>query len=382
MQLLSCKHPVKVYNKYSDEFVWVPCGKCTICKNRRSAHYTELLEREKKQHKYAFFVTLTYDDLNLPILHPNFLGESPDSRLFRMRDVIFVSNRFHDDFCIPFESLFDMSLYRDKFHFSDIRFVYDLVKTTQFFGIPYASKTDIQLFLKRLNKYAHDKITNQFKNFRYFITSEYGSTTFRPHFHAIFYVDSDRFAERFKEAVSACWQYGISDCQHVENKACGYVAQYLNKSADLPYVYQNKPLSPFFLCSRNPFIGAYSECPQDDAELVNISACTTCVPEDSSGVRVKVVPLQQSYQNRLYPKCPCFSQVSDYVRTEFYSISQRFTAKTLKGFLSQVYDYLSDDVSCNGEFAEYLRSRLTFSSRGRMVIRACFDKHTANQQTY
>ena len=68
MHLLSCEHPQRVYNKYSQEYVWVPCGKCNICKNRRAAHYTELLERERSQHLFTFFVTLTYSDEHLPML--------------------------------------------------------------------------------------------------------------------------------------------------------------------------------------------------------------------------------------------------------------------------------------------------------------------------
>ena len=97
MHLLSCKNPKRVYNKYTGEYIWVPCGMCTICKNRRSAHYTSLLERERMQHRYSFFVTLTYSEENIPYISP---GDYVERKSWD--DVEFVSNRSDDDICIPF----------------------------------------------------------------------------------------------------------------------------------------------------------------------------------------------------------------------------------------------------------------------------------------
>lgn len=360
MHLLSCKNPQRIYNKYSNEFVWVPCGKCSICKNRRSAHYTELLERERSQHKYCFFVTLTYSDNCLPVLSTGDFCEY-DSRL----DCEFVSSRSRDGICIPYNGLFpsdkfwknsDDSCPDDMYSQADIDFFNSWI---DFGGLPIVSKSDVQLFLKRLNKFIHDHVTHQFKNFRYFGVSEYGSTTFRGHYHFIFYCDNTELANRFSECVSSCWKFGISDCQLVENSACGYVAQYINKSADMPYVYKHKLLRPFFLCSRNPFIGTFTQCPEIDREIVDNSVVSTFVREKKDSPSFVNVPLQQSYQNKLFPKCPSYCTVSDNVRTQLYSISSRFPAKDLRSFITQIYDYLVSDST--GEFAEYLRFKLSFS---------------------
>ena len=197
MRLLSCENPQRVYNKYIDDYVWVPCGKCAICRNKRAAKYTNLLERERENHRYSFFVTLTYDEQSCPQLVLDGFGEIPWRNTLRYST--FYSTRYRDNLCIPFRDLFPMDRFGYDFHLSDIRFFYNWIFPSYEYdvntgrcdkdinihhGLPYASKTDAQLFLKRLNKYCHDKITNQFKNFRYFLVSEYGSTTFRPHFHA------------------------------------------------------------------------------------------------------------------------------------------------------------------------------------------------------
>ena len=348
MHLLSCKNPKRIYNKYSNEYVWVPCGECSICKNRRAAHYTALLEREKLQHPYCFFVTLTYDEDHLPVLRvPDFVERVDFPGTFE-------SSRSRDNICVSFEDLFPHDKIFDYTQ-ADIDFFKSWI---QYGGLPIVSKSDVQLFLKRLNKYAHDHYTSTFKNFRYFIVSEYGSTTFRSHYHAIFYVDNSRFAEGFKDSVSACWKYGINDTQPVENSACGYVSQYLNKFSDMPYVYKNKSIRPFFLCSRNPFIGALSECSQNDTEIVNNSVVTQIIRRSSHATKFDVVPLEQSYQNRLFPKCPDFKSISDTLRTQFYTIYRRFSGKTLRSFLSEIYDYMT----CSNEMmAEYFRLKLNFN---------------------
>ena len=364
MHLLSCKSPQRVFNKYSGEYVWVPCGHCSICKNRRASHYTQLLERERLQHRFCFFVTLTYSNDNVPCITQGDFIERKE------RPLDFVSNRPKDNICISFNTLFPEDKFipqatmnvmshvdEDSYSEVDLEFFDNWI---QYGGLPYASKRDAQLFLKRLNKYANEHYTYQFKNFRYFLVSELGSTTFRPHFHAIFFVDNPRLAEGFKDCISSSWKYGIIDCQSVENSACSYVSQYLNKSPDLPYVYKNKLLRPFFLCSRNPFIGTFSECPENDEEIVRNSVVTTYIRKSANSTEFNAVPLQQSYQNRLFPKCPSYCSVSDFVRTQLYTIFRRFSGQNLQSFLSDVYDYYVCDC-LHTEFWYFLKSKLTLN---------------------
>lgn len=353
MHLLSCSNPKRVFNKYINEYIWVPCGECHICKNRKAAHYTDLLERERTQHSYCFFVTLTYSDELIPKL--SFGDFCEDYQKRDLKSAVFYGNRADDDICIPYTDFFPPLELGASYDDADIDFFESWIR----YGyLPIVSKTDVQKFLKRLNKYIHDKITFKYKNFRYFIVSEYGSTTFRPHYHGIFYLDNAELADKFEGCITASWQNGIIDCKPVENSACGYCAQYINKCSDLPYVYQNSKISPFFLCSRNPFIGSFSECPENDAEIVNKSIVTICRREKPNSSKFVSVPLLSSYQNRLFPKCPSYCSVTDSVRIELYSASRRFNCRTLKNFLMDVFDYISSPL--HTEFCEYLRGKLSF----------------------
>jgi hypothetical protein len=46
--------------------VTIPCGKCAICCQKKRAHWSFRLNQELKIAKSALFVTLTYDDENMP----------------------------------------------------------------------------------------------------------------------------------------------------------------------------------------------------------------------------------------------------------------------------------------------------------------------------
>lgn len=379
MEILSCEHPKRVYNKYIDDYIWVPCGHCKICKNHKSAKYTALLERERQQHLFSFFVTLTYADDYLPMLS---YGDFQQRVVSDDVNGVLVTNRERDNFSIPYYDFFPASE-KDNYTKADIDYFTDMING--FGGIPYVSKTDIQLFCKRLNKNIHDKLTHSYKNFRYWIVSEYGSTTFRPHYHGIFFVDNQGLADQFTNFISEAWSIdgkpiGITDCQPVESSACGYVSQYVNKSSDLPYVYENRKIRSFVLCSRNPFIGTLSQCPEDDKEIIdNCSFTKPCRGTSDTGQLINV-PLEQSYQNRILPKCPCYSSVSDNVRIELYRFSERCSGG-FQDFVNYIFD-ICTSTHIKTELFTYIRLKLQFTDFSNIVMKhspmAAFTKSSLN----
>lgn len=77
----------------------------------------------------------------------------------------------------------------------------------KFKGVNVFSKSDIQDFHKRLRKYlsSHGYPTN----FRYFLSSEYGHQTLRPHYHAVYFLPYYISPIDFKKAVKTSWQKGF-----------------------------------------------------------------------------------------------------------------------------------------------------------------------------
>lgn len=100
---------------------------------------------------------------------------------------------------------------------------YDEDNVPTFKGVPCVYPRDVTLFLKRLRS-SLDRL-NVFHNLRYFITEEYGPTTFRPHYHGILFnfpwnVDYNRL-------IDNSWKKGFTNIKLVTSfGAFNYVAKY------------------------------------------------------------------------------------------------------------------------------------------------------------
>lgn len=253
--LTRCQHPRTIVNKYTHEPVVVPCGSCPSCLLRRSAIQSNLLTTYASQFRYAYFVTLTYAPCFLPTLEVsiveactediadvpcvpdiNDLDDSdPNTYLFGFRSVprtasiklknSTVERTFKDPevkFTYPMKS-------------KDLLSILEKVKHNVPNRIPYICNRDLDLFLKRLRSYYPDE------KLRYYAVSEYGPTSFRPHWHLLLLSNSERFSETICENVPKAWSYGRCDTSLSRGYAALYVASYLNSYVSLPDFYTQMP---------------------------------------------------------------------------------------------------------------------------------------------
>lgn len=138
---------VERLNKESEEknlttrYQQIACGKCYACRLQHSAEWATRIILEAKYHENNYFITLTYDDLNIPI---------------------------------PEKITWDGITYENDGTWN---------------GCLY--ERDMQLFIKRLRKhFSKKRIFNGkeyegVKDIKYFYCGEYGSETLRPHYHLI-----------------------------------------------------------------------------------------------------------------------------------------------------------------------------------------------------
>lgn len=102
-------------------------------------------------------------------------------------------------------------------------------------GLPCFSKRKVQLFLKRLRS----RLSEYDINLKYLITAEFGELYKRPHYHALFFVDSNKLSPYFiYNLIKLAWSYGFvkaGDNCGVVNSTSGisYVTKYITK--DLSY---------------------------------------------------------------------------------------------------------------------------------------------------
>ena len=107
----------------------------------------------------------------------------------------------------------------------------------QFKGLlKYVNYRDYQLFAKRFRKYLFTKI-GLYEKISSYVVSEYSPRTFRPHFHILFFFDSEEVAENIRQAVYQSWKLGRVDTQLARDSAGSYVSGYLNSLVSLPSIF-------------------------------------------------------------------------------------------------------------------------------------------------
>ncbi|QCQ85053.1 replication initiator protein [Blackfly microvirus SF02] len=171
----------------------VPCGKCNFCLQTKRADWSFRLNQELKQCDSAHFLTFTYDDETIP--------------------------------------------------------------TDPLSGLPTLSKSDVQLFVKRLRK-----VNKEFSAYplRYYTVGEYGSETSRPHYHSIMFNLAEHVAERLENLWAV--PRGKTELVHaghvhvgaVEIASIQYVTKYvINRAGE----YTGRE-PPFSFMSKRPGLGA------------------------------------------------------------------------------------------------------------------------------
>ena len=130
-------------------------------------------------------------------------------------------------------------------------------------GFPTLCKRDVQLFLKRLRRHLGDK------RIRYYLAGEYGSTTHRPHYHAIIYgiglsIFPDSHVQGWNNlghlfytspVLESLWSNGFILFSSVTWRTCNYVARYVLKKQAERDDCDGVCLPPFNVSSRRPGIG-------------------------------------------------------------------------------------------------------------------------------
>lgn len=134
------------------------------------------------------------------------------------------------------------------------------------------NKKHVQDFLKRLRRrLEYHNLSDSEIGLRYFLCGEYGSKTYRAHYHAIIFgykpvdlisygFDSDTKQEVFLSPwLSGLWGFGnVIVGKNVTFETCAYVARYIMKKLEVDFKNDEfyKVFSKdFILSSRNPAIG-------------------------------------------------------------------------------------------------------------------------------
>lgn len=194
---MRCISPTRILNPNRGPgkpmYIFVPCGKCFACQSRKRSEWSMRLTYEAVHSKTSLFVTLTYEDKNLP---------------------------------------------------STIE------------GFPTLFKRDLQLFFKRLRKkypYEHIKYFACGEYGTHTGRPHYHTIIFGLPYHE----KRNRFVDYWQDEIALLWANGHVTCSSVNAARIGYLTKYILKSQyDLEQFKILQIQKPFMVCSRRPGIGS------------------------------------------------------------------------------------------------------------------------------
>lgn len=335
----------------------VPCGKCIACQNNKRSSLSLKLRLEEYTSKYCYFLTLTYDDDNLPLFSigrdtcaTEFLRIYPYSE--RLRNDSLIS-----DFCSDFyefdNDFIDKMDYYSAFVINyERKFNKSCVYGHGLYALLYYR--DIQLFLKRLRKhifkYYGEKI-------RFYFIGEYGTKSLRPHWHCLLFFNSSSLSQAFEDCVNvgttsrpcSCprflrplWQFGICDSKRTNGEAYNYVSSYVNQSANFPKLLvllsNQKAYHSIQLGQILPEESFVSAIQKGDFSFFERQFYI-----DSFGV-ANPYSVWRSYYSRFFPKFTCSSQLT---------FEQTYRVLTCYDTLRDLFDTDSVGVICRRLFYHY-----------------------------
>lgn len=329
MHLLSCQSPKKITNPYTNEDMIVGCGKCPSCLSRKSVEWVSRLEQERKCWPFTVFFTLTYADRYLPKMY---YDKESDCLVDKGRLVRFLNSKGQDfeyressGLCVPMSELRPMS---DK--------DFDYLKRRPW--ISYNCTSDFQKFIKRFRYYA--KKIDKNCVVRYFISSEFGPTTFRIHAHGLIFFDSVEVSKHISEILRKSWRLSDydTDWKFVESSAASYVSSYTSFDSNLPAFLRHRYLRPVKIFSKSPCIGTLFYSKDQVRRLVDSSSCLQSVPK-SNGVEYCTIPLWRTFKDRLFPKQVGYSRLSVGDRKLLYGLASGYETFSFNEFLNVLHDY-------------------------------------------
>lgn len=345
---INCLHPRRVLNPYTKEYVLIECGKCKACMLKKASSMSLKCQLESLSHKFCMFVTLTFDNDNIPLAFP-YLYSDVSGEQVRL-DSCFVSR--------PCEVLNDIYCSHDQ-----VRKLQNKFNLGGF--IPFLDYSDIQLFMKRFRRSLerankryyknrikilkkelnHDRVQKNEKHktnleqkikdyelkakaaekIRYYCCGELGPVHFRPHWHILFWFDEQTTLSYFAESLRKSWTYGRVDYSLSRGSCASYCASYVNSFVSVPEILKSKAISPKQFHSTSLGCQVFS-C--ESKEIYKQAAKRTIRRSCSlNGVNTDVF-MWRSLKAKIMPKCKGFDVKSLYERIYSYTIYDKIRSWT------------------------------------------------------
>lgn len=248
---MQCTNPVRITKNLSrveyPDGLEVPCGKCLACRIKKRSEWSARMLHELEAHKDAIFITLTYDDFNIPA-HKSLLKTDLQQFFKRLRISLDRYNLYQQmDHYLRYDQM------KHKIRYFACGEYGDPSKVIYHNNIPYVTEGD------------------------------------RPHYHAIIFNMS--LYPHHKQLIIKAWNQGIVHFGLAEPDSINYVAQYIDKkfTGDLADTeYHLKLREPVF---RLLSLGLGRDYVDNNSDQISMMQCIT--------INGKKTSLPRYYINRL-----------------------------------------------------------------------------------
>nr|DAR04087.1 MAG TPA: Replication associated protein [Microviridae sp.] len=270
-----CQYRSFITNKYTGARIAVDCGQCDYCIHKRAQKASMRVKAAGSAFKYSYFVTLTYDNANLPLMYCKVLHSEYEDALGISGDIHY-GDEYHNYIPISEYQCDDNSALRHIFFeqvqgsapydreikeyvpvkdnwFLSMDAIRSFIQKTQSLNetdypvseqygrdnlIPFLNYVDVQNYIKRLRKYLYKNL-GSYETLHFYAVGEYGPIHFRPHFHLLLFTNSDEVAKVLRQCHYKSWKFGRSDFQCSAGGAASYVASYVNSLCSAPLLYRS-----------------------------------------------------------------------------------------------------------------------------------------------
>lgn len=356
-----CNNPVPVVGRHG--LTLVGCHSCIQCRVAAQEHLCKILEVEASKHEYVEFITNTYDDKHLPYIDTSYMypfgyAIRVPNRVIkkynrRTKSFYFVEDKVSKSFQLTdFGTIDTASMLRDYYARIDkyySRFPSRSRGIRNNSVIPILWYDDIRKYIGRLRKWF---LKEYGEKIRYYIICEYGTQSFRPHYHILLFHDSPRARADFRNVrslpmstrdnprevcikldLAQLWLYGDTTTKVTDGNMQEYVSKYLTQHSDFPRALDKFPQRSF----HSILLGAKNR--NEVKELFtsrDFEALTTDYVVNKKGIR-RPIPMSDAYYSQFAVRFTGSSwftceQTSSLFRSVVY-VARRFFAS--KG---EIYD--------------------------------------------
>lgn len=370
----NCLHPIKVVK---DGVVnYYRCGHCSLCRCSAISRWRSRLVSHIECGLYiTLFITLTYSNKHLPLVH---LGD--DNRIIDITHTRFNRGKFANGSFVR-ESVLDTKQFSRHSNLLDYVFPNDIphwvisrhndnytFDDSNTFAI--CLRSDIQNFIKKLRRLisSHDSLAGECSEIGYFICSEYGPETFRPHYHGLLFFRSPLVAKLCNDSlINEAWGKQAISSNTDESKVSQYVntanvASYVSK-----YVTVDDSLSrsvflpafqPFHLQSTRTPIGSLSAVDNlvyDSIDKNTPFRVRTFIDSKTHEVVTYDEPYNLSFWRRYFPYLPFRNLISPFQLREIFIFLSGFSDVNE---LPNYYNYLRSHYGLDTIYDDTQRFKL------------------------